>query len=231
MGALRDQLFLQFINKALDKLRDEYRAKHSPKKGDRFLIKGITYEIGECRMNSGAFVFEISSKIPQEIFPKGVNIEKYFKSVVKLVNKAKKKPDECKMENIIHSASELEIKERDYVKLVYRYAESELYTHKDLEKRLKYHQAKKIPIPNIPGIATPSGKLVLQLVEESMFSLAKRNIQDLISANEEVKKALKAKASAKKPAAKAKTKPKAKAKKKPAAKTTSKKKPARAKKR
>lgn len=187
MGELRDKLFLQFINKALDKLRAEFRERYTAKKGDRFLIKGITYEIGPCHLEGGLFSFEISSKIPKEVIPPGKSAERYFNAVVRLVKKAGKKPEEAKMENIIHNTQEEEFKERDYVKLKYRYKDTELYTLKEMEKRLKTHQARKIPLPDIPGAATPSGKIVLALVSDSMLKLAKKNIQDLVNANEEVK--------------------------------------------
>jgi len=220
MGELRDKLFYQFVNKTLDQLRGEFREKYTPKKGNRFLIKGITYEISPCSVVADDFVFEISSKIPQELLPPSTKIEKYFDAVVKLVKKAEKKPAEAKMENIVHNANDVELKERDYVKLTYSYRESELYTLKDLEKKIKQFQSRSITIPDIPGIATPKGKLVLIMVGEGMMKSVRRNMQDLIDANEEVKK--KMKGSAAKPAAKAAPKPKSKAKpvakKKPAAK-------------
>lgn len=191
MGQLRDQLFLQYINKSLGQVRDEFRAKYTPKKNNRFLIKGITYEIGPCRLDdSGAFYYEISSKIPQDMLTQKTRIEKYFSEVVKMMNKAEKKPAESKMENIIHSNQDIEYKERDYVKLVYKYKESELYTTQDVEKRFKHHQSKNIPIPDIPGIATPSGKLVIALVEESMGKGARQNINNFVAANETMKKSL-----------------------------------------
>jgi len=196
MGALKDHLFLLHINKSLEQLRAEFRAKHSPKKENRFSIKGITYEIGPCKSEDGEFVFEISSKIPQDILPKKTTIEKYFREVVKIMTKCEKKPAEWKMENIIQSTAEVEYKERDYVKLEYRYTEDELYTMPDVEKRLKHHYTKKIPIPDVPGIATPGGKIVLILVEESIAKLARQNVMDLCSSNEQVKAVLVAKGEA-----------------------------------
>ncbi len=192
MGELRDQLFLEFVNKSLDNVRREYREKGTPKKDNRFLIKGITYEIGSCSLDEdGCFVFEISSKIPQDLLPKKVRIEKYFNSVVRLIKKGSKKPADWKMENIIRSTADEEFKERDYVKFLYKYKEKELFGPSDIEKRMKLFQEKKLPLPDIPGIATAGGKIVLVLVEESMGRLAKQNVADLIAANETVKKEIK----------------------------------------
>lgn len=187
MGEVKNQLFLQHISRSLEEVRSEFRKKHTPKKDNRFLIKGITYEIGACRIDSDGYLFEISSKIPQEVLPKKMVIDKYFKEVVKLINKTSKKPLDSKMENIVRSSEE-EIKERDYVKLIYRYKENELYTLEEVEKRLRKYIAKGIPIPDAPGVATPMGKMVLHLLEESVKNNIRQNISDLIDANEAVKK-------------------------------------------
>jgi len=134
MGELKDKFFLQYISAGLEKVRDGFREEHTPKKGNRFLIKGLTYEIGTCRKDGAQYVFEISSKIPQEVLPKNVKIEKYFSSVIKLMNKCAKKPSESKMENIIHNTADEELKERDYVKLIYSYDENELCTNEDRQQ-------------------------------------------------------------------------------------------------
>jgi hypothetical protein len=187
MGEVKNQLFLQHISKSLEEVRSEFRNKYTPKKDNRFLVKGITYEIGACHIDSEEYLFEISSKIPQEVLPKKMVIDKYFKEVVKLINKKPKKPIDCKMENIIRSSEE-EIKERDYVKLIYRYKENELYTLEEVEKSLKKYAAKGIPIPDAPGVATPMGKMVLHVLEESVKENIRGNLTDLIDANEAVKK-------------------------------------------
>lgn len=225
MGELRDQIFLQYVNQGLDSVRSEFIQKHTPKKESRFLIKGITYEIGPCHIDNGDFVFEISSKIPQELLPKRTSIESYFKKVVRLMNKVGKKPAESKMENIIHNTKDLESKERDYVKLTYRYAEKELYTNADIDKRFKLHSEKKLPLPDIQGVATPGGKIIIALVGEAMENSSRQNVLDLVQANEDVKKTLPSAPAAApaKPKAKAKAKPATKAKKKTAAKPATKK--------
>jgi len=190
MGNLRNKIFLQTINETLETARAEFIERYTPKKENRFLTRGITYEIGACQISDGYFVFEISSKIPESILPKSTRLERYFNGVVRIMNKAAKRPVDAKMENIIHNSDKLEFKERDYVKLTYRYSEDELYTYAEVEKRLKYHKSKKIQIPDIPGIATPSGKLVMVLVRESMAKGIRTHIGNLIKANEEVKKVL-----------------------------------------
>jgi len=188
MGDLKDHIFLHYANLGVDKARHEFVEKYVPKKKNRFLIKGITYEIGPCHVDSGDFVYEISSKIPQEALPKKVTTEKYFKEVLKIVNRSVKKPVNPKMENIIHNTADLEVKERDYVKLTYCYKEDELYTYAEVENRLKQCKEKNIPLPDVPGIVTAGGKLVVVLIKESMANWIRQNVADLIKANEDVKK-------------------------------------------
>jgi hypothetical protein len=195
MGEVKNQLFLQHISKSLEEVRAEFRKKHTPKKDNRFLIRGITYEIGACRIDPDGYLFEISSKIPQEILSPKMGIDKYFKEVVKLINRKPKKPVDCKMENIVRSSEE-EIKERDYVKLVYRYRESELYTPDEVEKNLRRHLAKGIPLPDAPGVATPMGKMVLHVLEESVKANIRQNLTDLLDANESIKKEIEGKSKA-----------------------------------
>jgi len=195
MGEVKNQLFLQHISKSLEEVRAEFRKKHTPKKDNRFFVRGITYEIGACRIDTDGYLFEISSKIPQEILSKKMGIDKYFREVVKLINRKPKKPVDCKMENIVRSSEE-EIKERDYVKLVYRYKESELYTPDEVEKSLRKYIAKGIPIPDAPGVATPMGKMVLHVLEESVKANIKQNLTDLMDANESIKKEVEGKSKA-----------------------------------
>ncbi|HEB71766.1 MAG TPA: hypothetical protein ENI77_04015 [Nitrospirae bacterium] len=193
MGDLKDHIFLHYANLGVEEARREFVEKHVPKKKNRFLIKGITYEIGSCHVDSGDFVYEISSKIPQEALPKKITTEKYFKEVLKIVNRSEKKPVNPKMENIVHNTADLEVKERDYVKLTYRYSEDELYTYAEVEKRLRRHKEENIPLPDVPGIVTAGGKLVVVLIKESMTNLIRQNVTDLIKANDDVKKAMAAK--------------------------------------
>lgn len=252
MGQLKEQLFLQHLNQSLAGVRARFRSKYSAKKSDRFMVKGVTYEIGPCRVEGDEFAFEISSKIPQELLPEKVKKERFFKDVLRQMKKGAKKPASFRMENIISATQEEELKERDYVNLTYRFREQELYTGDMVTKRLKHLQDKGQPIPAIPGVATPAGRIVMILVEENIADAVTRLVNDLIAANEATvvalggsfaraprktkgaakkatatkKPAAKKKAVAQKPAAKKKpvTKKKAAAK-KPAAKKTASKKP------
>jgi len=192
MGDLKNQIFLQYINRAVDQAREEFIQKNAPKRDNRFLVKGITYEIAYCKFEDGKFISEISSKIPQELTVTKTAIEQYFRKVVKIVNAANKRPAETKMENIVHNISEVEHKERDYVKLIYEYDEKELYTLEEVDRRFKKHQSKGIPFPDVPGVTTPSGRLVISIVEENMGKFIRQNVNSLIAANEEVKKQVKA---------------------------------------
>lgn len=193
MGELKDHIFLQYANLGVDDARQNFVEKHVPKKKNRFLIEGITYEISPCRIDTEDFVFEISSKIPQDALPEKVTTEKYFKEVLKIVNKSGKKPVDPKVENIVHNTADLKVKERDYVKLTYRYKEDELYTYAQVEKLLKQHRENNSTLPDVPGIVTPGGKLVVILIRESMARLIMQNVTDLVKANEDVKKSMAAK--------------------------------------
>jgi hypothetical protein len=192
MGDLKNQIFLQYINRAIDQARAEFIEKNVPKKENRFLVKGITYEIAPCKLDNGKFVCEISSKIPQEIAGSKAETEQYYRKVVKIMSSAGKRPSETKMENITHSSSAMEHKERDYVKLLFAYDEKEFYTLDEVEKRFRRHQAKGIPFPEISGVTTPSGRLVIAIVEEKMGKFIRQNVADLVHANDEVKKLIKA---------------------------------------
>lgn len=188
MGNLRDKIFYRTVNDAIDALRGEYCAKYKQKKGNRFFINGITYEISEGKLQKETIQFEISSKIPQEIFDdKGINV-KYFNEVKKLMNSKPKRPADVKMENIIHSTSINEVKERDYVKCTYIYKESELYSEKEVDSTVKQVLSKKMKLPEISGITTIPGQAVLYLIGTHIGSGAQTNIDDLIKSNDAMMK-------------------------------------------
>lgn len=197
MGELKNKIFLQYINESLDRARKKLSRAHAPKKGGRFMIDDITYEIGPCRASNGHYVFEISSKIPREKFPltnvdsETSSKEIFFDEVTKIMrSSATKKPSEWKMESIVHTGVE-ELKERDYVNLSFSYDDAELYTEAELTKKLKRAQEKKIEEPDIPGIVTLAGKLVVTLVSENMERSVMKNVEEFTEANKDVLKRFK----------------------------------------
>ena len=188
MGILRDKIFYRTLIDTLNDLRRELCTKYKPKKGDRFFTNGITYELSSGRLLPDGVEFEISSKIPLEIFDKkGLN-EKYFKDVKKLMMSKPKKPADVKMENIIHSTNVSEIKERDYVKCIFSYGANELYNDSEVNEIVGKVQAKKMQLPDIKDITTLPGKVVIYLMRENIRKFAYTNILDLIKSNEEVMK-------------------------------------------
>lgn len=186
LGNLRDQIFNGVINGSLESLRGEMGAKYKHKKGNRFFTGGITYEVSDGKMLSDGVQFEISSKIPQEILDTKKLSEKYFKEMKKLMTSKDKSPADVKMENIIHSTNISELKEREYVKCTYVYSEDELYTEKDIAKTVKQVQDGEKSLPEIRGVTTLPGRVVLHMLRESVHQGASTNITDLIESNEAV---------------------------------------------
>lgn len=188
MGSLRDKIFHHAINNALDRLRNELCLQYKLKKEHRFFTGGITYEISPCKLVPGGAQFEISSKIPAEVFIKKGVSEKYFKEVKKVMTSKKKRPANVKMENIIRSTNINERKERDYVKCTYFYKEDELFNDKEIEKILKLANDKKVELSQIKGANTNTGRAVIFSTMDNMYKGASANINDLIKANEETLK-------------------------------------------
>ncbi|MFQ6111521.1 MAG: hypothetical protein ACE5LX_05760 [Nitrospinota bacterium] len=189
---MRDQLFERFASEALIQLTEEYKKKYEPKKGDRFNIKGITYEIGPPKIQGSSIEFEISSKIPQDELPPRTDTKKYFKAIEKLILADKKKPVKVDMENIIRETREEERKERDYVKLTYRYEGAELYDEGEIMKEVEAleRNPKAAEIPAVPGAHTLASRLILLSIRNSIHKGAKANVESLVKANEQVREQL-----------------------------------------
>ncbi len=174
----------------LDKLTSEMQAKYQPKKGNRFNLSKITYEIGSPKIYNKGIEFEVSSKIPQDELQGQKKMEKYFNKIKSFIMKGKKKPDSIDMENIVWDVDKDTEKKRDYVKLSYRYKFDELYDEKKIMKEseaLKNSPSSK-DIPDIPGVVTISGKLVLLSIRDSIYENVKAIIQDFINVNSKVRK-------------------------------------------
>jgi len=190
MTNFKQQFFLQYASLGLAELITQYRAHYEPKKGDRFNVEGITYEIGPAKMTAKGIEFEISSKIPQEELPKKADMVKYFEAVKKMMRQAEKAPLSIDMENIIREISEEETKERDYVKLLYSYAEEELCGDKAVRAELKRLQQdpSKGEVPPVPGVNTLAGRVVLSLLKRNIQQGAKVAMDGLIKANTSTRK-------------------------------------------
>jgi hypothetical protein len=189
MANFKQQFFLQFASLGLTELIAEYRNRYEPKKGDRFNVEGITYEIGPAKITHEGIEFEVSSKIPQDELPSRADMMQYFEAVRTLMQRSGRVPLSIDMENIIREISEEETKERDYVKLRYCLAEHTLYNDAMVNAELKrlQEQPEAARLPDIPGVNTVAGRLVLNLLKHNVQHQAKAIMDELIQANEETR--------------------------------------------
>lgn len=189
MTNFKQQFFVQFASLGLAELIADYRARYEPKKGDRFNVEGITYEIGPAFMSQAGIEFEVSSKIPQDELPSKAHMVKYFEAVKDLMTRMGRVPLSIDMENIVREISEEETKERDYVKLRYCLAETTLYDDSMVGAELKRVQERStaVELPDIPGVNTLAGRVVLSLLKQNVQRHGKAIMDELIQANEETR--------------------------------------------
>ena len=190
MATLKQILFRKYTDQGLDIVIEEMKEKYDKKKGRRFNYDNITYEVSRGGVVDENMQFEISSKIPQDELKDNKDMKKYFTEIKKLASKFKNKPASVEMENIVLGAHKNTEKERDYVKLLYSYPLNDLYSDKEiLKKTEEMSQQTKGEKPTSKKMAalTQQGTLALQLVQESAQSLARQNIEDLISANKKAR--------------------------------------------
>jgi hypothetical protein len=189
MANFKQQFFQQFASLGLTELIADYRARYEPKRGDRFNIEGITYEIGPATISQQGIEFEVSSKIPQDELPSKADMMKYFEAVKALMLQADRVPLSIDMENIVREISEEEIKERDYVKLRYCLAEHTLYDDNMVSAELRrlHEQPATLKPPEIPGVNTVAGRIVLSLLKQNVHRHARAIMDGLIKANEEIR--------------------------------------------
>ena len=194
MANFKQQFFLQFASLGLTELIADYRTRYEPKKGDRFNVEGITYEIGPAKITPAWIEFEVSSKIPQDELPSKADMMKYFETVKIWMQRSGRVPLSIDMENIVREISEEETKERDYVKLRYCLAEQSLYTDAMVNTELKRLQERpeESALPDIPGVNTVAGRVVLNLLKHNVQQQAKAIMDDLIKANEETRQQVRA---------------------------------------
>jgi len=190
MATLKGILFSKYVDKGLNSLLEELQKKYGEKKGRRFNYNNITYEVSRSSLVDENIQFEISSKIPQDELKDRKDMKGYFTAIKKLATKFNKKPIAVEMENIIIDTKKNTEKKRDYVKLLYSYPLDELYNEKEILKKTKgmKHQAQgEILSSEASGALTQQGNLALQLVKESIQSLARQNIEALLDANNKIK--------------------------------------------
>jgi len=189
MATLKELLFSKYAGEGLSSTVKEMQNKYGKKKGRRFNHENITYEISRGDVVGENIKFEISSKIPQDELKSDKDMKSYFAEIKKLATKFKSKPITIEMENIILDTKKNTEKERDYVKLLYSYPLNDLYSDKEIsEKADEMSQIKgNKSTAKARGALTQQGNLALQLVQETTQSFARQNIEDLISANKQVK--------------------------------------------
>ena len=189
MATLKQILFREYADKGLNVIVEEMKKKYDQKKGRRFNYDNITYEISRGGVVDENMQFEISSKIPQDELKDHKDMKNYFAKIKKLASTFKNKPVSIEMENIVLDTKKNTEKERDYVKLLYSYPLNDLYSDKEiLEKAEEMSQIKgNKSTAKARGALTQQGNLALQIVQETTQSFARQNIEDLISANKQVK--------------------------------------------
>ena len=189
MSTLKQILFRRFAGDGLTQLIGETQRMYTPKKGRRFNHENITYEISRPGVVEDNIEFEISSKIPQDELKGDKNMSSYFNKIKKVLSGTKSKPVSIEMENIVWDSKKETEKERDYVKLLYSYPLNDLYNNKEVIARFEKMTINEgsESLPDSLGALTPQGKIVLQMVKETIQNFARENIEQLISANNQVR--------------------------------------------
>ena len=189
MGTLKGILFSQFAGEGLSQLIEEMQTKYKPKKGRRFNHNNVTYEVGRPTVKNDHLEIEISSKIPHDEVQNPKDIKSYFNEVKKIMSHEKKKPEVIDMENIVWDSKKESEKEREYIKLTYRYQLNELYDEKEIAKREEtlVSGSSKEKVPEIPSVVTLRGKLVLLQIRENIQDIVRNHLNSLMNANKSVR--------------------------------------------
>ncbi len=190
---LKQLLFQKYAAEGRDRLVAELKQTHEPKKGDRFHITGITYEVGQIVPVENGMEFEISSKIPIEELSGKQTPAKFFKAIEKFCDKSSKKPEYAGMDDIVQKIGEREIKKRDYVRLRYRYTFEELFDEQEIQREAEAiaRNESSREVPEIPGVVSIAGRLVLLSLRESVYQHSKDKMTRLIEANKQVREEFK----------------------------------------
>lgn len=190
MSTFKQQLFLQFANQGLHASSAAFMNEYQPKKDNRFNYEGITYEIAPPRLHENSIEFEISSKIPQDELTGRDDFTTYFAAIKEFLIHDPKQPEDIDLENIIHQDMEgEETKERDYVRLIYRYRFADMYD--DATVAAEIARARQDPdgsgLPAIPNVNTLAGRVVLHCIQRFMREESTIRMRRLIEANQEVR--------------------------------------------
>jgi hypothetical protein len=97
------------------------------------------------------------------------------------------------MENIVWDSKKETEKERDYVKLLYRYPLDDLFSEDVVTKEYEKSSAgsSKKGTADSPRAFTAQGNIVLACVEETIQDLGRKHIESLIKANEKIRSNIK----------------------------------------
>ena len=193
MANMKGLLFSQHASEGLNKLVEEMQKTYTLKKGRRFNHSNITYEVSRPVLRDNVLEFEISSKIPEDEVRDSKHMQRYFQGIKKNIPTKNKNPVSVEMENIVWDSKKESEKERDYVKLLYRYSFDDLFDEQKVTKEYEKVKANtsKREIPATSGAFTSQGRLVLSYVEESIQDLGRQHIQNLIKANEKIRTTIK----------------------------------------
>jgi hypothetical protein len=193
MASMKGLLFSQHASEGLNKLVSEMQKTYTLKKGRRFNHSKITYEVSRPILRNNMMEFEISSKIPEDEIKDSKQMQNYFQGIKKNIPVKDNNPVSVEMENIVWDSKKETEKERDYVKLLYRYPLDALFSEdvvsKEHEKMVANTSKKEIAAT--PGAFTTQGNIVLACVEETVQDLGRKHIESLIKANEKIRSKIK----------------------------------------
>jgi len=186
MPSLKGLLFSQYAAEGLNKLLEEMQQQYKPKKGRRFNHGNITYEISRPNLKDNCIEFEISSKIPQDELGSADKMKDYFEGIKEIIFKDKIAPVSVEMENIVWDSRRDTEKEREYVKLLYRYSLNELFDDQEIIRQAESGSEVK----RAASTFTQQGSAVLGMVTQKIMTLGRQNLESLISANKAVRAGL-----------------------------------------
>ena len=190
MSTFKQQLFLQFASQGLQASSVTFMNEYQPKKDNRFHYEGITYEIAPPRLHENSIEFEISSKVPQDDLSDRDDFTTYFAAIKEFLINDPKQPEDIDLENIIHQDMDGdETKERDYVRLVYRYHFADMYDDATISTEMARAQQDPdaFALPALPNVNTLAGRVVLHCVQRFMHEESMIRMRRLIEANQEVR--------------------------------------------